>query len=1085
MDRLRKPDLIEVVMHHKSIMLLIVGVMIIFGIYSLVVMPKNEFPSYTIRQGVVVGVYPGANSREVEDQLTKPLEKFLWGFKEIKKAKTYSQSKDGICYIFVELNDNVSNKDEFWSKFKIRLQQFKSSLPAGVLALIANDDFGDSSAMLITLESKDKTYRELHNYMRDLQDSLRTIPALANLRVYGEQQEQIDVYIDRDRLSQYGINTATLLNSLSSQGMTIASGSVDDQNTVRPIHLKSAVSTESEVGQQIVYSDPAGNVIRLQDVATIKREYPVPDTYVKNNGTKCIVLSVEMNEGNNIVDFGDNVKAKISEFQKGLPKDVTIYPITDQSQMVNHSIMEFLEELLIAIISVIIVIMLLLPMRVASVAAGTIPITIFISLGLFFSMGIELNTVTLAALIVTLGMIVDNSIVIIDCYIEKIDKGMSRWHAATASAKEFLSAIFSATLAISITFFPLLVTMRGVMYDFVKWFPIAVSVILGTSLLIAIFVVPWMQFTFIKKGLKKSTSTVADTSAAAGVPNLPLLPPVDDVASVDAGQDGDKPKKPHKSFLDFIQQRYNAIIEKCFVYPYLTLGIGVGSIVVGALLFSLLPQKLMPRAERNQFAVEIYLPTGTAIERTAQVADSLRDMMLKDRRVKNITTFYGQSSPRFHTAYAPQVGGTNFAQFIVNTDNDKATCDLLDKFTPKYSTYFSDAMVRFKQLDYSDALSPVEIRVNGDNLANLHQVVDTVTRILNEDPNLLLVRNSFEGTSGGFDVTLDNDEANRLGMSKLMMSMNLATRFGTGLPLTTVWEGDYPVNVMLRDSKADFQTVDDLNNATVSGIIPGVNVPLRQIASVRPDWTEGMIQRRNGVRSISVFAESIRGLNLNKITDDVFAKLDKVKLPAGVTITPGGQRVSDNEYGPQIYGGLAISIVVIFVILLFHFKNVRISIFMMLALLFSLLGAALGIIIMRQDVGLTGTLGIISLMGIIVRNGIIMIDYAEELRVKHRLSAKHAALQAAQRRMRPIFLTSAAASMGVVPMVIQNSPMWGPMGVVVCFGTIVSMFFIVTMIPVGYWMVFRLQDHHRHLKDEKKRASDMMTQLRVHTGADK
>ena len=1024
-----KRDIVESVMHYKSIMLLLATVLIVFGIYSLIDMPKNEFPSFTIRQGVVVGVYPGANTKEVEEQLTKPLEKFLWGFKEIKKKKTYSESKDGMSLVFVELNDDVKNKDEFWSKFKIRLSQFKSSLPSGVLALIANDDFGDTSAMLITLESKDKTYRELHDYMTDLQDRLRVIPEMANLRVYGEQQEQIGVYIDRDRLSDYGLNTATLLSSLNAQGMTIVSGSVDDKNTVRPIHLTSPLNTENDVAQQIVYSDPSGNVIRLRDIATIKREYPDADSYVKNNGKKCIVLSVEMNEGSNIVKFGDKVKGIMKDFKKTLPSDVSIYTITDQSNVVNSSIVDFLKELLIAILSVVLVIMLLLPMRVASVAASTIPITIFIALGIFYSSGIELNTVTLAALIVTLGMIVDNSIVIIDCYIEKIDNGMSRWHAASASAKEFFSSIFSATLAISITFFPLLITMRGMMYDFVKWFPLGVSIVLGASLLIAVFLVPWMQFAFIKKGLKKAEG-----------------------------------EKKRKTFLDYIQQYYNIIIETCFAHPFITLGVGVASVVLGAYLFSIVPQKLMPRAERNQFAVEIYMPTGTAIERTALVADSLRDMLKKDKRVVNVTTFYGSGSPRFQTSYAPQIGGTNFAQFIVNTSGDKDTEQLLDEFTPKYSTYFSDAMVRFKQLDYSDATAPVEIRFSSDNLQQLHESVDKAMQQMRANPHLILVRSNFEGTTPGMDVEMDNDEANRLGINKTLLSMNLATRFGSGIPLTTLWEGDYPVNVVLKDNHSGLQHPDDLGNATVSGMMPGVNVPLRQIAKVKPDWNEGMIVRRNGIRTISVYADTQRGLNLNSVTDEVLHNIASIHLPQGVIVSAGGERASDEEYGPQIYNGLAISILIIFAILLFHFRDIKMSLLIMFSLLFSLLGAALGVLIMGQDLGMTGILGIISLMGIIVRNGIIMVDYAEELRIKHRMSAKHAALQAAQRRMRPIFLTSAAASMGVVPMVLQNSPMWGPMGIVVCFGTIISMFFIITMIPIGYWMIFRIEDKKRHLK---------------------
>ena len=1033
-----KFDPVEGVMRKSSIMLLIVSAFIVFGIYSLINMPKNEFPTFTVRQGVVAAVYPGATSAEVEEQVTKPLEKFLWGFKEIKKAKTYSESKDGMCYVFVELNDNVNNKDEFWSKFKIRLQQFKGELPSGVLALIANDDFGDTSAKLITLESKDKTYRQLHDYMNDLQDSLRTIPEVANMRIYGEQQEQIGIYIDRDRLSTYGLNTATLLASLKSQGLTIISGDVDDKNTVRPIHVVSNLATENDVAQQIVFSDPAGNVIRLRDIATIKREYPDADSYVKNNGKKCIVLSLEMNEGKNIVQFGDKVTEIMNKYQSSLPSDVHIYTITDQSQVVNSSVVDFLKELLIAIVSVIVVIMLLLPIRVASVAAGTIPITIFIALGIFYAFGIELNTVTLAALIVTLGMIVDNSIVIIDCYIEKIDQGMSRWHAATLSAKEFFSSIFSATLAISITFFPLLITMRGMMLDFVKWFPLGVSIVLGVSLLIAVFMVPWMQYTFIKKGLKQDNS-----------------------------------KQKHKTFLEIIQHYYNILINACFRHPFITLGFGVVTIVIGGALFANAPQKLMPRAERNQFAVEIYMPSGTAIERTAQVADSLQHLMKRDSRVLNVTTFYGSGSPRFQTSYAPQIGGTNFAQFIVNTKDDEDTQALLDKFTPMYSSYFSDAQVRIKQLDYSDAISPIEIRFSGSDLSQLHKTVDHAMAIMRRDSDLLLVRSNFEGTTSGLNVIMNSDESNRLGINKAMLSMNLATKFGNGIPLTKVWEGDYPVNVMLKDVKTGKQNPDDLSNAMVSGLVPGVNVHLSQIANVKPDWHESMIVRRNGVRTISVLADVRRGVNLNKITDRTLASLKSVS-DKGVTLKVGGQRASDDENGPQIYGGLSISIVIIFLILIFHFKDIRMSVLIMFSLLFSLLGAAIGIYVMRQDVSLTGILGMISLMGIIVRNGIIMIDYAEELRKKNRISAKHAAIQAAERRMRPIFLTSAAASMGVVPMVIQNSPMWGPMGVVVCFGTIVAMFFILTMIPIGYWMIFRIEDRKRHLKNEKERAKMML-----------
>jgi len=1024
---MRKNNIIETAMHYRSITMTIVAAFVIFGIYALYVMPKNEFPSFTIRQGVVVAAYPGASAEEIEQQVTKPLEDFLWTFKEIDKKKTYSQTKDGIVYVFVTL-DHINSKDEFWSMFKHKLSQFKSNLPSGVLALMAVDDFGDTSAMLITIESEDKTYRELHDYVTTLKEQLRQIPELAGISVSGEQTEQIAVYIDRDRLSTFGVNAATIMSALQGQGMQIMSGQVDDGESIRPIHIRSAVNSDNDVAETIVLNSPTGQVVRLKDVATIKREYPDADTYVKNNGKKCVVVSVEMQEGNNIVDFADKVKTILADFEESLPESVSIYTITDQGEVVGASVKEFLIELLISIVTVIIVIMLLLPWRVASVAASTIPITIFISLGVFYAFGVELNTVTLAVLIITLGMIVDNSIVIIDSYIEMIGHGMSRWHAASASAKEFFGAILSATLAISLTFVPMNFTMGDMMRDFIKWFPYGMIIVLGVSLLVAVFVVPYLQYRFIKKGLQKK-------------------------------------ENGRKSLLDYMQETYDWLIERCFNHPKLTLLIGIVGIILGGLLFGLVPQKLMPGAERNQFAVEIYLPNGTSIDRTAAVADSLRDMMEKDDRIVNITTFYGSGSPRFHTVYAPQMGGTNFAQFIVNTKSNKATDEVLNDMNGRFDNTFPDAQIRLKQLDYTDALNPIEVCFVGENLDTLYKYTTKAEQLLRQNPKLSMVRTTFSGTQPGLEVNLNQEEANRLGISKPLLTLNLATRFGNGITATQIWDGDYPVNVVIKDSRNGQQTPDDMLNATVSGLIPGTSVPLRQVADVTPDFHYGQIVHYNGLRRMAATADLRRGYNLTQVTAEVQSEMESLKQQAesaGLQMIMGGQYEKDNDYGPQIYNGLALAIVVILVILLFHFRNIKLTILVMLSLLFSLPGAPVGMLIMGQDMSMTGTLGMISLMGIIVRNGIIMIDYAEVLRKKHHLSAKHAALNAAKRRMRPIFLTSAAASMGCVPMVIANSPMWGPMGVTVTFGTLISMMFIITLIPIGYWMIMRTKDKGRH-----------------------
>ena len=311
------------------------------------------------------------------------------------------------------------------------------------------------------------------------------INSVGRMTVSGERQEQISIYLDPAKLSKYGLNEQMIAANLFTKGFVTTGGRIQTPQYILPIHVEPSFNTLYDVQQQIVYSDHLGNNIRLKDVARVVKEYPHADSYIKNNDTKCILLSLEMKKGKNIVKMGEDVNNVLEEFKKELPDDVNMYRITDQAKVVGESVNSFLKELLIAIVAVVIVVVMLMPMKVALVAASTIPITIFISLGIFYALGIELNTVTLAALIVTLGMIVDNSIVIIDNYLEKIGEGVSRWHASIQSATHFFKSIFSATMAISITFFPFLIVMKGMIHDFLLSYPWAITIILGISLIVA------------------------------------------------------------------------------------------------------------------------------------------------------------------------------------------------------------------------------------------------------------------------------------------------------------------------------------------------------------------------------------------------------------------------------------------------------------------------------------------------------------------------------------------------------------------------------------------------------------------------
>lgn len=1020
-------------MHYRQIVIMVVCSLIAFGIYSLPNMRKNEFPDFTIRQGIVVAVAPGNTAEEMELQVAKPLENYIFTYKEVKKEKTFSMSRDGIVYIQVQLNDDLNNKDEFWSKFKHGVQEFKSSLPSNVMAVVVKDDFGDTSSLLITMESEEKTYRELNDYMDRLQDRLRSIESVGRLTVSGMQQEQISVTLDNERLTKYGLSDQMVAATLFQKGFTTTGGRIKSPVYTMPIHVEKSLNSVFDIEQQIVYSSPTGTNVRLKDIATVKREYPDKESLITNNGKKCLLLSVEMKKGQNIVKMGEAINKEMAEFQKTLPKDVSIYRITDQSKVVDDSVVNFLHELVIAIIAVVIVVMLLLPMRVALVAASTIPISIFISLGLFNALGIELNTVTLAALIVTLGMIVDNSIVIIDNYLEQIGEGKSRWHASIDSTTHFFKSIFSATLAISITFFPFLLVCVGQTKDFLADFPFAISIVLGTSLAVAALLVPFMQFFFIRKPLK--------SDAAEG-------------------------KKNPFSFLDLLQKYYDKLLNLCFAYPKTTLGIGIASIILGVVLFKEIPQQTMPFAERNQFAVEIYLPTGTSFDKTSKVADSLEHILHKDKRIVSITSFKGCASPRFHTAYAPQMAGTNYAQFIVNTTDDKATVEILNDDADKYAGYFPEAIIKFKQLSYNEAANPIEIRLSNVDESALPHDAEKIKRIFQQQPALTLVRTDFNEPQATTTVRLKEDEATRIGITNAQLEMTLAMRYGSGMGIANVWEGDKQVPVVLKSTHADLANTHDLKDEPLPVMGGLKSVPLRQVADIVPSTQYGQIVRRNGVPTINIMAEVKRGENAQAVTSILQEKMKDVTLSEGTKVVFGGDVENGTETMGPMAMGLIIAAVIIFFILVAHFKKVNLATLIFLSMLMSLFGTAVGILIQGCPFGVTCILGIVSLMGIIVRNGIIMYDYAEELRAKEHMNARDAIWHSASRRMRPIFLTSAAASMGVIPMILGGSGLWMPMGTVICYGTLISMLLILTVVPIAYLLTFEGTEKKRMLAEK-------------------
>ena len=1000
---------------------LLTVLLLAFGVYGLYVMPKDEFPPFVVRQGVVIAVMPGATSEEIEAQVARPLERYMFTYKEVNRQKTTTTSSNGMCMMMVQMHDNINKKDEVWSKIKHGLNTFKSSLPGGVLALVVNEDFGDACALLITVESQQRSYRELQQYSDELADRLRRVPSVSNVRQYGEVKEQITLYVDRERLAAYGIGQGAIMQALGGQGLTTMSGSLTGKQQHITLHVAPTERSEQELAQQIIYSDGNKNV-RLCDVAEIRREYDTSEKYIENNGNRCVLLSLEMSPGNNIVAYGKEVDQVLDQFRADyIPEDVQMRRITDLPQVVSQSVYDFLRDLVISMAIIVLVMMILFPLRSAIVAAITIPLSTFISVGIMYAMDIPLNTITLACLIVVLGMIVDNSIVVIDGYLEYLGMGMGRREAAVKSVKQYFWPMMLATICICAIFYPLVITMTGEAGDVIGMFPVTITINLMVSLAVAVVVIPILNAAIIRKAPVK--------------------------------------KADKKNITDWVQIAYEHSLKWTFRHPWLTMVIAIVIVATTSLIFPTLKMRQFPYADRNQFAVEIFLPQGEGLERTRAVADSMRHILEKDNRVQSVTSFIGCSSPRFQISYAPQMGGRNFAQLIVNTPDIQSTFDVLNEYAPIYSNHWPQAYCRFKQMDFLN-VPTYEYRFYGNNLDSIHAAAEALMGKLRQIPELEWVHTDFDHPHPIVDIALDPVACAQLGINRT--SAQLQTTLQTGsMQVGSIWEDDYEVPVILKDAQSEnitYSNAKDIYLTTASGR----SVPLRQVAEVKPAWTQTNIVHRNGERCISVTAEGKRNVLAAPLQARIGKMIEQMDLPQGVRAEVGGEIEKNNEIVPDIMMGIGLALVIIFFFILFNFKRFGITFICMAAISLSIPGAMIGLAIADRTLGLTSLFGFITLMGIIMRNEILIFEHADD-KMAEGMSARDAAYDAGRRRMVPIFLTTATTAVGVIPMIIAGSSFWMPVGITIFAGGIGTLILIVNVLPVVYWKLNQGRDKNPQL----------------------
>jgi len=1011
----KKINLVEAAMKYPQVPIAITVIMVLAGLISLLTMPRSEDPRITVRQGLVVAFYPGSDEEQMEKEVTDKLEQYLFGFEEIKKEKTHSESKPGQVVITVELQDYVKDTKKFWNTLQHGLDaNMPLILPRGVQGPYVNSDFGDVVVQMIAVSAPGRTYAELENYLDELEDGIKTIPQVSKIKRYGGQKQQIYVTLREDVLKQYGFGINEIVSTLSQQNVTIPSGDIEIDKNRLLIFTDAQYQNENEIGNLIVYSSPQGGNVRLKDIAKIERRYEDLKSKITLAGNDVMMLTVEMQPGQNIVDLGKALTQKVTEVKEVLPADVQVNTIVDQPAVVDMNLGHFFIEFAIAIGAVILVVMILLPFKVATISAIAAPVTILATFAILNMIGVEMHQVSLAALIIVLGMVVDDAIIVVDNYIEKVDEKVPSWTAVWQSATQLMVPIFTATLTIVLSFLPLAFTLTGMTREFVQWIPITVSIALAVSFLVALFLTPYMCYHFLKKGLKN--------------------------------HDTQKPKK--RNFLDRMQDGFDRAIEFCMKYQKTTLFAGLAIFFLSFVVGSQVKTEFFPIVERNQFNLELWMDNGTNIHETEAAVKKIEKEIAGDKRIVTTASFIGTSSPRFYSTYSPENPRENFAQIFINTESNDATNEMIDEYVQKFNNFLPNGYVRVRQLSKKQQPAPIEIRVIGKDITQQKKVAKEVATILENTKGANWVRTDYQDDYVGLKAVVKEDVALRLGVTKAQIAQALGAKI-KGFPISQMWEGNKSIDILLRTDEADRQDLDALGNMYITSSF-GAKVPLKQVVDLQPSWHTGAIVHRNGLRTLTVSSEAQLGRKPAEVFAEAQPKIDSLQLPKGVKIAYGGEYEDGLESGPKMGKAFMISFVLIFLVLLFQFKRVG-KVFIVLASFpLSLLGAMLGLFLTGYEFGFMAIIGITALLGIVVRNGIILVDYADELVRDHGHTIEEAALLAAKRRMRPIFLTSMAAAIGLIPLMSSGSPEWGPISSTISIGILVSMVTTLFIVPVLY-----------------------------------
>ncbi len=1001
---------------HPTLILFLMIVLGVAGFFSYEKLGRAEDPYFTVKVVNVSVMWPGATAAEMQTQVADPIEKKLQELPYFEKVQTYS--KPAFTAMQVTFRDSTPPKDvpHLFYLLRKKLDDVQGQLPAGILGPVVNDEFSDVDSILYMMTGDGADYAQLKKTAEGFRQHLLRVPGVTKVDLYGTQDERIYVEFSHAKLATLGITPQALFDSLAKQNNVVPAGTVETSAQRVPLRVTGALDGAKAVAETPVESN--GRVFRLGDIATVSHGFVDPPSFVvRQEGKPALGIGVVTAKGANILELGKDVEKTTADFMKGVPQGIDVKLIADQPKVVEHAVGEFVDSFIEALAIVLFVSFIALGWRTGIVVALSVPLVLGIVFIVMNGMSLDLHRITLGALIIALGLLVDDAIIAVEMMVVKMEQGWDRIRAASFAWESTAFPMLTGTLVTAAGFLPIgfANSAVGEYAGGIFWI---VAIALVASWFVAVIFTPYI-------GVK-------------------LLPDV----KASHGHD------PHAVYDTRIYRALRAVVRWCVEHSVTVVAATVGVFVLAVVGFGHVQQQFFPLSERPELFLQLRLPEGTAFNVTEKAVKEAEKLLKDDKDIATYTSYVGQGSPRFWLGLNPQLPNEAFAEIVVVAKDVEAR----ERIKAKIENAVADgglpeARVRVDRFNFGPPVGfPVQFRVIGPDPGKVRELAYQVRDIVKQNPNVKDPQLDWNEQSPYLKLVVDQDRARAMGLTPQDVSQALAMLI-SGVQVTTIRDGIEKVGVVARaipSERLDLAHVGDLTVTSRNGIA----VPLQQIARIEYAHEEPILWRRNRDMAITVRADVVDGVQAPDVTNQISPKLQQIRdsLEPAYRIEPGGAFEESAKGNASIFALFPVMVIVMLTLLMIQLQSFSRLFLVFLTAPLGIVGASFGLNIANAPFGFVALLGLIALAGMIMRNTVILVDQIET-DVASGLSRREAIVEATVRRARPVVLTALAAILAMIP--LSRSAFWGPMAITIMGGLFVATFLTLLYLPGLYALWFR------------------------------